>query len=906
MFNNQQFYNAINAPVKEINSIVIIDGTTYSDTVISVNPYYEGNLLCSIMKCCAIEIQFTQSVDASTATAFKGKTVSNVKIGVKQASDAAFAYKDYGQFTVYSAEYKEASNSVYLICYDDMLDAMKPYNISDYSQSRTVYEFLSDICTALGWTLTDLTSFNFPNRNFSIPAAALNSYLPVVDAETGTVAKDSSYTFRDALDDIAEMVAGNLMFVNGELCLVYPSGAYEPGNNSQMVNVSADLQREISFEKQFGPINKVVLIDSEGGNAVPATDDTSINQNGECQISIVDNPLANSNRSACISAIFNKLSGLYYTPFTASSFGIGYLDFGDIFYICDSKGNSFRTILLSDNFLTSVSVREVLSAKTYAADSETEYSVSGPLEKVKIDLKQLMNKSAKMNERLTAAQTAISNATSGHAVLVDLEYDSVNDVWYDGGGEADTLILSQNPAVGFPNWSTGRVIKINNDGMGVSTQGIGGPYSDFAIYYDSTLGKYCVNADDIAVGTLQGIKAILEEGDIGGWIINQEKIFQRVKVGTKTYEFTLKADSSGDYDKKAIYANTFSNNRNSDSPDADNYKTEEFYIRRNGTGKIAGWDFDEESFHSDYTDSNNKTFRTFIQNAASAGANSWVFSVQEKTGPSTYSGKWLVKADGTMRCNNNIILPTSNSVIKDANGNEILNPYRSGALVIGFGYYQQNYETYIEGGKVKITAHDGNSNQSIFTFDTESWTMPYDNGSYYNRSTLRSSGGLVIDAANGNKWMYLRAGTVVICCDLRLNIYATSGSLALYVNSNGVVTTSSSSKRYKENIKDVSEELNPEKLYDLPIVQFNYKSEYKDKELVSGTQIGILAEDIEKYYPNALIRNEKGEAENWQDRILIPAMLKLIQEQKKEIDELKQKQLDIEQRLSALEAALEA
>jgi len=72
-------------------------------------------------------------------------------------------------------------------------------------------------------------------------------------------------------------------------------------------------------------------------------------------------------------------------------------------------------------------------------------------------------------------------------------------------------------------------------------------------------------------------------------------------------------------------------------------------------------------------------------------------------------------------------------------------------------------------------------------------------------------------------------------------------------------------------------------------VQYNYKKEFKDNELVAGTQIGVTAEDVEKYYPNALIRNVDGQAESWQDRIMIPAMLKLLQEQKKEIDELKQK-----------------
>ena len=38
--------------------------------------------------------------------------------------------------------------------------------------------------------------------------------------------------------------------------------------------------------------------------------------------------------------------------------------------------------------------------------------------------------------------------------------------------------------------------------------------------------------------------------------------------------------------------------------------------------------------------------------------------------------------------------------------------------------------------------------------------------------------------------------------------------------------------------------------------------------------------------PNAVIYDEDGRPESWQDRIMIPAMLKLIQDQKKQLDAL--------------------
>ena len=133
--------------------------------------------------------------------------------------------------------------------------------------------------------------------------------------------------------------------------------------------------------------------------------------------------------------------------------------------------------------------------------------------------------------------------------------------------------------------------------------------------------------------------------------------------------------------------------------------------------------------------------------------------------------------------------------------------------------------------------------------------------------------------------------------DVLLKFATVSGAAPLYVNSSRVITTATSSKRYKENItEDLDDNLNPDKLYDLPVVQYNYKPEYKDNALVAGTQIGVTAEDVAEHYPNACIYNENGEPESWQDRIMIPAMLKLIQEQKTAIDNLKNRVEALEKR----------
>lgn len=101
---------------------------------------------------------------------------------------------------------------------------------------------------------------------------------------------------------------------------------------------------------------------------------------------------------------------------------------------------------------------------------------------------------------------------------------------------------------------------------------------------------------------------------------------------------------------------------------------------------------------------------------------------------------------------------------------------------------------------------------------------------------------------------------------------------------------SSSSRRYKEDIKPVEDDrLDPHRLYDISVVQFKFKKGYFEPddpyEQDRKDVIGFIAEDVYEHYPQAVIMMDDG-VENWNERYIIPPMLKLIQEQKKKIDEL--------------------
>ena len=103
--------------------------------------------------------------------------------------------------------------------------------------------------------------------------------------------------------------------------------------------------------------------------------------------------------------------------------------------------------------------------------------------------------------------------------------------------------------------------------------------------------------------------------------------------------------------------------------------------------------------------------------------------------------------------------------------------------------------------------------------------------------------------------------------------------------------STASSIRYKENIVDLVdvEELHPRKLLDIPVRAFSYKQAHlSDTDDRSQTLIpGFIAEEIDSIYPLAA-DYDSGGPESWNDRILVPGMLALIQDLHKRVVILEQ------------------
>ena len=94
--------------------------------------------------------------------------------------------------------------------------------------------------------------------------------------------------------------------------------------------------------------------------------------------------------------------------------------------------------------------------------------------------------------------------------------------------------------------------------------------------------------------------------------------------------------------------------------------------------------------------------------------------------------------------------------------------------------------------------------------------------------------------------------------------------------------------RYKD-IEKKYELSDIEKLYNIEVYNAKYKSWYLEEsdELYNTYMPMFIAENIEEYLPQATLHNKEVLVEDWNYRVIIPAMFAMIKSQKEEIDKLK-------------------
>lgn len=147
---------------------------------------------------------------------------------------------------------------------------------------------------------------------------------------------------------------------------------------------------------------------------------------------------------------------------------------------------------------------------------------------------------------------------------------------------------------------------------------------------------------------------------------------------------------------------------------------------------------------------------------------------------------------------------------------------------------------------------------------------------------------MAVSTSAGESTYILRHNGSVQCTALTISALTSGTGSAVVANSSGRLYITSSSKRYKDYIADMTEN-EAEKLYDLPVVQFKYKDGYldRDDESYDKSLFGFFAEDVADAFADGGIHNSFGDVENYSERAIIARLVKLVQMQHREIESLK-------------------
>jgi hypothetical protein len=183
------------------------------------------------------------------------------------------------------------------------------------------------------------------------------------------------------------------------------------------------------------------------------------------------------------------------------------------------------------------------------------------------------------------------------------------------------------------------------------------------------------------------------------------------------------------------------------------------------------------------------------------------------------------------------------------------------------------------GGTVAFS-NDGSGNAFVQAGSNNTIRLSPNGGTYNNTYPVVVEG--VLDV-----FSRLNVGGVVFFTGLSTSTAATN----LRIGANGqILQVVPSSERFKENIVNLDTvfDLDPKKLLNLPVRAFTYKQEYlsENDDRFDVMIPGFIAEEVDSIYPIAADYDGDG-PKSWNDRLMIPGLLALIQDLYKEIELLK-------------------
>lgn len=366
-----------------------------SEDINELRYYFDGALYCSVMRCLEVKLKgnWTDRVK-------KGLLLDGLRL-ILTHPEGDKAEIGYGCFIIAEEpEYDAAQNTTSVIAYDELYPSMQPYAMSlDWTNGITVKNYLIAILNKLGIAYDENSLKLMANADVKITSEKF------IDVENDNT--ESAYTYRDVLDEISKASGVTFGFKNsigGDPFKLY---AIKPVESGYIIDESN--LHSVSVGAKYGPVKAVMLsrepqednvyLKADGYKSTDATVKIS-------NVEIMEDTDNNSYRENFMSGILSNVLNTEYYLYELDSYGIGFLNFGDIFTlkVCNREGGvvgaekSYKTIFMRTDMTIGNGVKEKSKLEAPQATSP-DYTSAATTDKT---LKKTMIKVDKQEQRITA------------------------------------------------------------------------------------------------------------------------------------------------------------------------------------------------------------------------------------------------------------------------------------------------------------------------------------------------------------------------------------------------------------------------------------------------------------------------------------------------------------------------
>ena len=356
--------------------------------------YFDGALYRSVMRCLEVKL-----IGNQTEKARKGYFLGEIGLTLTHPEGDSIKIK-YGSFCIAEEpEYDAAQNLTSIIAYDGLYPSMQPYDISLWKQGITLKEFLVAILKQCEIPYDADSLSLMANADKVITS---EKYLDIENDST-----EAAYTYRDILDEIAKASGVTFAFKNslgGNPAKLY---AIKPTESGYVIDESN--LRSVTIGAKYGPVKGVVLSREPQEDNVYYPSNLSDSQTAVkiSNVELIEDSSNDEYRKQFAKGIYDNVTGTEYYLYELDSFGIGFLNFGDIFTlkVCERTGGmigdekEYKTIFMRTDMTVSQGVKEKSKLEAPQATS-TDYSAAeSASDKL---LKKTMIKVDKQKQRITA------------------------------------------------------------------------------------------------------------------------------------------------------------------------------------------------------------------------------------------------------------------------------------------------------------------------------------------------------------------------------------------------------------------------------------------------------------------------------------------------------------------------